>query len=68
MSPFGNLITKLQHFVPKLPQVSTVRFRYHAELRAKPMIRRYGYKDKLALEGLLPHKSNGEIIPITTHK
>lgn len=41
------------------PQVTPVRFRYHADKLAKgPMIRRYGYKDPIDMTGLLPHTNS----------
>lgn len=38
-----------------VPQVTSVRFRYHADKIAKgPLLRRYGYKDPIDMKGLLP--------------
>lgn len=54
MSFFGSLVSSLKMALPKMPQVMPVRFRYHAERRAKPLLRRYGYVDRFATNGLLP--------------
>lgn len=54
--------------IAKTPQVTSVRYRYHAERRAAPIIKRYGYDDKVAREGVLPHKDNGRKIPMPEYK
>ena len=44
------------------PQVTPVRYRYHAEIRAKgPLVRRYGFKDSVAFRGLLPRNNPSQI-------
>lgn len=68
MSFFTSFVSTLRQIVTKTPQIQTVRFRYHAEMRANPYIRRYGYKDKLARSGLLPHISNSFKIPMPDYK
>lgn len=44
------------------PQVTSVRYRYHADRLAKgPLVRRYGYKDPINMKGLLAHDSNERV-------
>lgn len=44
------------------PQVTSVRFRYHADKLAKgPLIQRYGYKNPIDMRGLLPRDNNNRI-------
>jgi len=59
-------VLKTQIFIP---QVTTVRFRYYAEKIANGgFIRRYGYKEKIIQEGLLPHKDNGRKVQMPTYR
>ncbi|XP_015598875.1 39S ribosomal protein L51, mitochondrial [Cephus cinctus] len=51
------------------PQLTSVRFRYHADKVAKgPRPRRYGYKEKAEIRGLLPHIISGKRIPMPVYK
>lgn len=50
------------------PQLTTFRFRYYASKIAKgPLIRRYGYDDKTARRGLLPH-IEGSRLPMPIYR
>lgn len=50
------------------PQVTSVRFRYHADKVARgPLIRRYGYEDSIDMKGLLPRESN-EKLPMPIYR
>ncbi len=51
------------------PQLTTVRFRYHADKVAKgPLLRRYGYRDPIKFEGVLPHRTDGRPLPMPTYR
>ncbi|GLH11265.1 39S ribosomal protein L51, mitochondrial [Gryllus bimaculatus] len=52
-----------------IPQVTSVRFRYHAEkIDAGPLKRRYGYKDRLFKGGLLPRLECGHKLPMPDYR
>lgn len=57
MSMLGNFVSTLTRFVVRTPQIQPVRYRYHEELREKGYARRFGYTDKLARSGVIPHYS-----------
>lgn len=51
------------------PQLTTVRFRYHSEKIANgPLIRRYGYKEKIVQGGLLPRIKDADPLPIPQYR
>jgi len=51
------------------PQLTTVRFRYHADKVARgPLLRRYGYRDPIRPQGLLPHRTDGRPLPMPTYR
>lgn len=56
----------LSHWIPT---INPVRFRYHAEKIAKgPVIRRYGYEEKILQGGLLPRKKGADRLPMPVYK
>lgn len=55
----------LQNVNSWTPQLTTVRFRYHSEKLARgPLIRRYGYEEKIHQGGLLPRSKNAKPLPM----
>lgn len=51
------------------PQVTPVRFRYHSEKIANgPIIKRYGYEDKVQRRGLLPRPKDAQKLSMPTYK
>lgn len=53
----------------RTPQVQPVRHRYHADKVAQgPLIRRYGYKERLLQGGLLPHMDNDRKLPMPEYR
>ncbi|XP_055640252.1 39S ribosomal protein L51, mitochondrial [Toxorhynchites rutilus septentrionalis] len=68
MSWLGSLMVQTLRSVWQ-PNVMTVRFRYHADKIARgPLIRRYGYKEKILQRGLLPHYDNGQKLPMPDYR
>lgn len=57
-------LTKISLFIP---EVTTVRFRYHAEKVARgPLVGRYGYKERIIQSGMLPRHKDFKKLPIPT--
>lgn len=51
------------------PQITPVRFRYHADKLAKgPLVRRYGYKDRIHQRGLLPRSEDFKPLPMPLYR
>ncbi|XP_018392677.1 PREDICTED: 39S ribosomal protein L51, mitochondrial [Cyphomyrmex costatus] len=51
------------------PQMTPVRFRYHADKIAKgPLIRGYGYEDPIDMRGLLPRTNNTTRLPMPIYR
>lgn len=58
----------LRQASPKIPLIQCVRFRYHSEKIANgPIIKNYGYEEKILQRGLLPHV-DGPKLPMPTYK
>ncbi|CAH1131562.1 unnamed protein product [Ceutorhynchus assimilis] len=52
-----------------VPQITPVRFRYHAEKIANgPIIKRYGYKDHVHRRGLLPRDKDAAKLPMPIYR
>lgn len=67
LSGFSNaLLNQLQRFAPTQ---QIVRYRYHADKVARgPVIRRYGYDDKILQKGLLPRLKGAQKLPMPVYK
>ncbi|KAK3858637.1 hypothetical protein Pcinc_035195 [Petrolisthes cinctipes] len=51
------------------PSLTSVRFRYHSEKLARgPLIRNYGYEEKLWKGGLMPHIDQNKRLPIPLYR
>lgn len=65
-SIFRPLCSKIQSWNP---QVTAVRYRYHADKIAKgPLVRRYGYEDRILQSGLLPRDPSFKKLPIPAYR
>lgn len=52
-----------------IPQVTTVRYRYHAEKIAKgPLIKRYGYAERIDQTGLLARESTKRVTQMALYR
>ncbi|KAF2879766.1 hypothetical protein ILUMI_26409 [Ignelater luminosus] len=61
--------TCFKHIQNWCPQVTTVRFRYHADKVARgPLIQRYGYDDQIFQRGLLPRLRGQKKLPMPTYR
>lgn len=68
MSFIQNSICNIIKYVYK-PQIQAVRFRYHADkVASRPLIKRYGYSERILQRGLIPHVDNGHKLPIPTYR
>ncbi|XP_063221673.1 large ribosomal subunit protein mL51 isoform X2 [Bacillus rossius redtenbacheri] len=53
----------------RTPQVSCVRYRYHADkIKRGPLQRRYGYEETIFQGGLLPHVESDKKLPMPDYK
>ncbi|XP_037803770.1 39S ribosomal protein L51, mitochondrial-like [Penaeus monodon] len=51
------------------PQVTSVRHRYHADkLNRGPLMKNYGFEDRLHTKGLMPHVVHGKRLPIPVYR
>lgn len=63
----SDLLHGLRKFV--FPQVQSIRYRYHADKLAKgPLLRRYGYEEKIFIRGRLPHVDDGKRLPMPIYR
>lgn len=52
-----------------IPEKTTVRYRYHADKVARgPLVRRYGYEEKILQSGLLPRHKDFKKLSIPLYK
>lgn len=52
-----------------IPQVTIVRHRYYAEkIENGPLIKRYGYKDRIDMKGLLARESTERVRPMPLYR
>jgi len=59
---FNSIMSAVKLMCPRTPQITPVRYRYHAEKIAKgPLVRRHGYEEKTFTGGLLPRDSTKKI-------
>lgn len=51
------------------PLVTTIRHRYYADKLARgPLMKNYGYEEKLHTKGMLPHMVNGKRLPLPIYR
>lgn len=66
MSMFSGFVSTFRQFVIKTPQIQFVRHRYYEKKPA--YIRRHGYVDRLARDGLLPHYGDRRVTQFPEYK